>query len=273
MKDGVFKLLEDAGIELRVGAREYRPTLSLPGFEVKIQKPQNIIEMLAAGSRDLGFAGEDWVAELGADVVPLLKTGLDPVRLVAAAPRDLLEKGQLPQRHFVVASEYPHLAQRWIESRGLDAKLVQSYGATEVFPPEDADLIVDITQTGSTLRANGLEIVEVLSLSSTCCFASRHALDDPHKRARIESMVLVLGAVLEARNRLMVEMNVGADRLEELVAFLPCMREPTIARLHSGGGFAVKVAVPRADLPTLIPKIKSHGGTDIVVTAMSQIVP
>src|SRR6185436_737005 len=137
MQQGVLALLADAGIGVRVGERGYRPALSLPGVEAKVLKPQNIVEMLHVGSRDAGFAGADWVAELGADVVELLDTGLDPVRLVAAAPAALLESGALPQRELVVASEFERLSQRWIESRGIRAKFVRSYGATEVFPPED----------------------------------------------------------------------------------------------------------------------------------------
>src|SRR2546427_3810659 len=135
-------------------ARGYRPDVSLPDTEAKILKPQNIVEMLALGSRDLGFAGADWVAELQANVVELLDTGLDPVEVVAAVPGALLENGRLPERHLVVASEYERLAQRWITERGLSAEFVRSYGATEVFPPEDADLIVDNTATGATLEAN-----------------------------------------------------------------------------------------------------------------------
>lgn len=273
MQEGVFRLLRDAGLEPKIGAREYRPTVALPGFEAKIQKPQNIIEMLASGTRDVGFAGKDWVMELGVDVVELLDLKLDPVTLVAACPPGLLEGGELPKRRLVVASEYTRLTTAWIVDQGLDAEFVRSFGATEVFPPEDADLIVDITQTGSTLRANGLMIYREIDHSSTRLFASRHAMDDQDKRRSVEELVVLLRSVLEARRRLMVEMNVPSDKLDELVAILPCMREPTVSTLHHGAGFAVKAAVPKSDLPLLIPRIKAVGGTDIVVTPMAQIVP
>ena len=103
MREGLFALLREAGVQVRVGPREYRPSISLPGFQVKLLKPQNIVEMLHAGTRDLGFAGHDWVQEKGADLVEVLDCGLDPVRLVAAAPVDLLTDGRLPDRHLVVA--------------------------------------------------------------------------------------------------------------------------------------------------------------------------
>lgn len=274
MQTEVFALLDGAGLKVRAGSREYRPTIANGRFNVKILKPQNIIEMLAAGSRDVGFAGADWVAELGADVVEILDTGLDPVSLVAAAPDGLLENGRLRRRDdLVVASEYPALTRRWIERAGLDAQLVRSYGATEVFPPDDADLIVDNTASGATLAANGLTIIDTLMTSSTRLFANRRILDQPPRRAALEDLTMLLASVLEARQRVMLEVNVTRDRLEAVCAILPCMREPTIAMLHGDAGFAIKAAVQRSDLPKLIPMVKAAGGSDLIVSALSQIVP
>jgi ATP phosphoribosyltransferase len=273
MQEGVFALLADAGIRVRASERGYRPTISLPDVETKILKPQTIVEMLHVGSRDLGFAGADWVAEKDARVETLVDTGLDPVRLVAAAPVALLVGGRLPSRPLVVASEYERLTRQWIERQRLEATFVRSHGATEVFPPEDADCIVDNTATGATLRENGLEIVDELMTSSTRLYASAAALGDPARRAAIDRIVLLVRSVLEARRRVMLEVNVTAENLEAVVAALPCMREPTISSLHGNAGYAVKAAVPRADLPRVIPEIKARGGTDVVVTALAQIVP
>ncbi len=272
MEKGVNSLLHEAGIELRSGSRTYRPLISLPEFEVKILKPQNIVEMLHVGSRDLGFAGADWVAELGANLISLLDTELDPVKVVAAAPVTLLDAGALPKRPLLVASEYERLTKRWIQEQGLDAQFVRSNGATEVFPPEDADCIVDNTATGSTLRANGLEIVATLMTSSTQLYANPRVLEDVRKRESIERFVLLVRSVLDARRRVMLEMNVAPENLERLIAVLPCMRQPTISSLHNEAGYAVKAAVPRAQLTQLIPDIKACGGTDIVVTNISQLV-
>lgn len=273
MQEGVGALLAQAGVRVSTGSRGYRPTVSLPGFETKLLKPQSIVEMLHLGSRDLGFAGADWVAERGASLVELLDTGLDRVRLVAAAPNELVEAGWPPPHPIRVASEYVELTRQWIESRGLQAEVIRSYGATEVYPPEDADCIVDNTATGATLVANGLHILDELMRSSTRLYASRAAWSDPARRERIEDFALLLRSVLEARKRVMVEVNVAADQLAGLVAILPCMREPTIARLYGEGGFAVKVAVLRDQLPILLPRIRAAGGTDVVVTAPHQIVP
>lgn len=273
MQDGVFSLLAAAGVQVRLGSRGYRPQLSLPGIDAKILKPQTILEMLHAGSRDLGFAGADWVQELGVDVVEVLDTGLDMVRLVVAAPAEILVNGALPDRPLVVASEFDRLTRQWIAARGKGDRFVRSYGATEVFPPEDADCIVDITASGDTLRAQNLHIVDEVCRSSTRLYANQRAMENPAKREAIERLTLLIKSVLHARERVMLEMNVGGDALESLVAILPCMREPTISPLHGGAGYAVKAAVPRRDLPMLIPAIKAKGGTDIVVTQPGQIIP
>jgi ATP phosphoribosyltransferase len=273
MYDGVTRLLGDAGIHLTQTVRSYRPHISLAGCEVKVLKPQTIVEMLHAGSRDLGFAGADWVAELDGSLVELADTGLDPVRVVAAAPVDLVPEGLLPSGPLVVASEYENLTRRWIAERCPEATFVRSYGATEVFPPEDADLIVDNTATGSTLEANNLRIIDELMTSSTRLYANPRALEHPDRRAIIDDIVLLVRSVLEARLRVMVEVNVAPDRLEALLAVLPCMRQPTVSQLAGGDGFAVKAAVPRKDVPAVIPRLKAAGGEDIVVTRIAQIIP
>jgi ATP phosphoribosyltransferase len=272
MESGVLALLADAGIRVTPTVRNYRPLIALPDTEAKVLKPQNIVEMLDLGSRDVGFAGADWVAELNAGVEEILDTGLDPVRLVAAAPPTTDVTGER-DRPLVVASEYDRLTHRWIAQRGMRAEFVLSYGATEVFPPEDADVIVDVTQTGATLRANGLVIMDELMRSSTRLYASPQALADPTKRQRIEDLRLVLASVLEARRRVMVEVNAPAGRLDAVVAILPCMRQATVAPLFGNNGYAVKAAVPRDDLPQVIPALKAAGGTDVVVSQLAQIVP
>ena len=273
MQDAVLVLLDDAGIRVTPTARGYRPAVSLPDCEAKILKHQNIVEMLELGSRDVGFAGADWVEELDAEVVELLDTGLDPVSVVAAAPTGLFDRLDEIGRPLVVASEYERLTKAWIARRDLDAEFVRSFGATEVFPPEDADVIVDNTATGSTLQANGLEIVDTVITSSTRLYASPQAMETDGKRERIEDLSLLLRSVLDARKRVMIEVNAPEDCLKEVVSLLPCMREATVAPLFGNSGYAVKAAVLREKLHEIIPAIKAAGGTDVAVTDISQIVP
>lgn len=273
MQKAVAALLSDAGLTLRETERGYRPDLlGLGDVDTKVLKPQNVVGMLALGSRDIGFAGADWVAEMDGQVVELLDTQLDPVRIVAAAPEPLLVNGALPDRRLLIATELERITQAWIDRDGLDAQIVRTFGATEVFPPEDADCIVDITQTGATLRANDLAIVAELMRSSTRLYASAQALEVPEKREWCEALTLLIRSVLDARSRVMLEVNVTSDLLDGLVGILPCMKTPTVAALHGDAGYAVKVAVDRATLPTLIPRITQRGGTDLVVTPVSQIV-
>ena len=273
----MLALLDDAGVRVDLGGRAYRPTVSLPDTEAKLLKPQNVVEMLAVGARDLGFAGADWALEKDAPLVELLDTGLNPVRIVAAAPRALLDAGGAlprtgPGRPLVVATEYVGLAEAWIERTGLDARVLRTYGATEVFPPEDADLIVDNTSSGATLAANGLAITDEVLRSSTRLFASREAAADPAKRARMDELVLLLRSVLDARTRVMLELNVAKADLEAVLDVLPCMRQPTISALRGEAGFAVRAAVPRRDIAALVPRLKELGGADIVISNVSQLV-
>lgn len=257
---------------MRAESRGYRAHLSLSDYTTKILKPQNIVEMLHGGSRDLGFAGADWVAELNADVVELLDTGLDPVQVVVAGPignRNLLQS----TRPLVVASEYESLTQRWIAEAGLRARFVRSFGATEVFPPDDADFIVDNTSTGSTLRANGLEIIGTVLESTTRLYASPRALENSELRQRIDNLVMLLDSVLQARERVMVELNIQRESLDRVVQVLPSMRGATVADLVGANGYAVKAAVRRDCLSTLLPELKARGGTDLVVSELRQVLP
>ncbi len=274
MQAGVVDLLGDAGIQVRATARDYRPQLSISGFEIKLLKPQNVVEMLHAGSRDVGFAGADWVCELEADLVELVDTELDEVRVVAAAPGKLAQAGlQSNGGELVVASEYERLTREWIRRRELRATFLRTFGATEVFPPEDADVIVDNTQTGATLASNGLEVVDELMTSTTRLYANPRALDDPLRREAIDALALIVRSVIEARGRVLFEVNVPAASLDAVCAMLPCMEQPTVAALVGNGGYGVKAAVPRKGLPQLVAAVKARGGSDIVVSQVSQIVP
>lgn len=273
MQQAVLQLLADAGMPVRLSQRDYRPRLPDPHVDCKLLKPQNVVEMLHLGTRDLGFAGADWVAELGVDLVEVLDTGLDPVRIVAAAPPALLVAGELPQRPLVVASEYERLTRDWLARAGRDATFVRSYGATEAFPPDDADVIVDNTATGDTLAANGLSICAELLRSTTRLYANPQSWADPARRARIDAFVWLLRSVLDARLRAMLDVNVDADRLAAVVAALPAMQNPTIAPLHSGTAFAVRAAVPRRDLPNLLLTLRALGARDLVVSSVSQLLP
>ncbi|MHC4245412.1 MAG: ATP phosphoribosyltransferase [Planctomycetota bacterium] len=269
MQGGVESLLADAGLRVRPTSRGYRPRIEgIRGVAAKLMKPPAIVSMLSNGSRDLGFVGADWVREAGDDLVEILDTGLDPVRIVTAAPDGFDLEGAGVIR---VASEMPNLAAAWARDRGLRIVPVRSWGTTEVLPPEDADVVVDVVQTGATLEANGLRVVDVVMESSTRLYASREAAEDPDRRRLIDRVSSLIESVLEARSRLLVELNVEENRLDAVLEVLPCMRRPTVSQL-AGGGFAVRSAVPRAEIATLVLDLREAGGTDLVISEPRQVI-
>lgn len=271
MAEGVLKLMEEAGLKVQPNGRNYRPICRDPRFELKILKPQDIVRMVELGRHDLAFAGHDWVVELGASVEELLDTELDSVRIVAAAPESLVASGELKRRPIVVASEYERITKAWLAEEGFDAVFVRSHGATEVFPPEDADLIVDNTATGRTLVENGLAELATLMRSSTRIIANPNLMKGSN-RAVMEEFLLLLRSVLDARKRVMLEMNVASAALDGVLRELPCMRRPTVMPLSGDGGFAVKSAVLRAEVPRIIPRLKASGATDILEYPFSKVV-
>ena len=268
----VFALFAEAGVQIAAGKQEYRPACSDSRFEVKLLKAANIPKLVEYGAHDLGVTGLDWVRETASEVEDLLDTGLLPVRVVSAAPVGCDPFAETSDGPLIVASEYERLTRGYMEAKGVDYRYVRTYGATEVFPPEDADLIVDNTASGTTLRSNSLRIVDEILRSSTRLIAHRQTLDDPQKRTVIEELVLLLGSVLSGRRRVLLDMNVSAEKLDAVVELLPSMKSPTIQRLHGSDGYAVRVAVLREEVPALFPAIRRAGATDILQTSIQKAI-
>ena len=270
--DNVSRLFSEAGFPIYLADRTYRPVIAADWLDAKIMKPQNVGELLELGSHDAGFTGIDWIKESGADVVELLDLEMDRVRIVAAIPAGLDEAG-LKAKKPVVATEYVNLAEGWLKQQDYNYRILRTYGATEVFPPDDADMIIDNTSSGQTLRDNGLRIIATILESSTRFVASRTAMADPEKRMRIEELTMLFKAVLDGRDRVMLEMNVPKARFAEIVAGLPAMKSPTVAPLYGDEGFAVKIAVKKHEVPELIPRLKKLGAGDIVEYDLRKVVP
>ncbi len=259
----VVRLLNDAGFGVEVDERVYVPRIDDPEIEAKIMKPQNVPRLLELGSHDAGFTGHDWVIETGAAITEIIDLGFDRVKIVAAIPESLT-KTDLTQKKIVVASEYEQIAKKYLDQKKYQYVLLRTFGATEVFPPEDADMIIDNVATGRTLKEHNLRVIDTILESSTRYYANQAALNDPWKREKIAEMKMIFQAVLDARQRVMLEMNVPKDKLEEIVKFLPCMRSPTVAPLYAEQGYAVKVAVKKQEVIKLIPLLKKYGATDIL---------
>ncbi len=261
--DNVVELFNGAGISIKLPDRAYRPTVNQDDLEAKVMKPQNIGKLLELGAHDVGFTGRDWIEETGADVEEIMDLGFDTVRIVAAVPNTVSDES-LKTKRIIVATEYEKIARKWLNNRQQDSLIVRTYGATEVFPPDDADMIIDNTATGRTLMENGLRIVDTIMTSSTRMFASKAALANPAKKQKIMELKMLFEAVLDARDRVMLEMNVTRARFQDLVTGLPSMRSPTVSPLYGDDGYAIKIAVKKSEVPVLLPKLKALGATDIL---------
>ncbi len=267
----VLKLLSDCGIELIGGDRDYRPKAYGFDFEVKLLKSQNIASMIELGQHDIGFSGIDWIKEHNCQVEILKDLAYDPVRIVACIPEDW-DWQEMQKRPLIVASEYKNISCEYLDRLGLDYQLLRSYGATEVFPPEDADMIIDNTSTGSTILANRLKIVDTVMTSSTQFIANVDVMKDTGKRQDVEDLLMLMDAVTNGRERVLIEMNCGNDSIESIVGLLPAMRTPTVSPLYKDEGFSVKAAVKKSEIRALLPKLISAGATDILETAIRKAI-
>lgn len=273
-------LLEDADLRLRrASEREYRGRIDDPRIEsVAVLRPQEIPTYVEEGFFDLGITGEDWIAETGADVVSVTALNYSkqtdlPVRVVLAVPRT---SGITSPNEIApgarISTEFPNITAHYFEGLGIPVRVFLSYGATEAKVPEIVDAIVDLTETGSTLRRHGMEIIDVLLESRTQLIANRNAWGDDAKRRAIEDLTILLKGTIDARGRVLVKLNVERSRLDAVVATLPAMRAPTISELAEAGYFAVETVVPKSAINTLIPELKGLGAEDIVELPITKIV-
>jgi ATP phosphoribosyltransferase len=245
---------------------------------VKVLRPQEIPIYVADGHFDLGISGHDWVTETGADVVevadlPYAKTGAGVVKMVLAVCDDspVRTAADIPPGSRIT-TEFPNVTRAFFERLGIPVDVRFSYGATEAKVPELMDALVDLTETGSTLRQNGLRIVEVILESTTRLLASRSAWEDPEKRQAIEEVRTLLLGVIEARGRVLLSMNVAEDRMDEVIAQLPAMKRPTVNRLYGSSDYEITTVADKATVNILIPRLKSAGAEDILEVPITKIV-
>lgn len=201
----------------------------------------------------------------------MLDLGFDPVKVVAAIPETLVTE-DLHRRKIVVASEYERISRTFLEKEKYDYVFLRTYGATEVFPPDDADMIIDNIATGRTLEEHDLCVIAAILESSTRFIANRKALEDPWKSEKIHEMKMLFQAILDSRDRVMLEMNVPKERFDDIVRILPCMRAPTVAPLYGEQWYAIKTAVKKTEVTKLIPLLKKLGATDILEYEFRKVV-
>jgi ATP phosphoribosyltransferase len=285
LERATLQLFEDADLAVhRASDVAYRATIADPRIdEVRILRPQEIPVYVADGLFDIGITGRDCIEERGSEVVSLgqlqySKATSNPARIVLAvagdSPIDTLEElaASTSPGKLRVSSEYPELTRRALAAHGIEAEISMSYGATEAKVPDIADAVVDMTETGSALRAAGLKVIATLLVSYTELIANPEAAADPTKRHAMEQILTLLQGTLEARTKVLVKLNVSADDLDAVLGVLPAMRAPTISELSGGGAFALETVVPKDDINILIPALRDHGATDILEIPLSKIV-
>jgi ATP phosphoribosyltransferase len=245
---------------------------------VRILRPQEIPGYVARGYFDLGITGRDWIEETGSEVVSITqlhysKATARPVRIVIAVPReseiDSVEDLKPGTR---ISTEFPELTRRFFEARDLEVDVQLSYGATEAKVPDIVDAIVELTETGSSLRAAGMKIIETILVSHTELVANAAAYAEPAKRHAMEQVATLLLGTLEARGRVLVKLNVSEDKLDSVIEILPAMKSPTVSKLFGEAAYAVETVVPKSEINTLIPALKDHGATDIIELPIAKIV-
>ena len=257
----------------------YKATIDDPRIDsVRILRPQEIPGYVADGLFDLGITGRDWVEETGSDVISLgelrySKATSKPIKVVLAVPddSDYHSASDLPDG-VRVSTEYMGITRRYFEERGITADIRLSYGATEAKVPDIVDCIVEITETGSALRAAGLRIIDEVLISYTELVANPAAYADPTKRHAMEQIMTLLLGVMEARGKVLVKLNVATDRLDAVIDVLPAMKTPTVNELYGGAGYAVETVVPKNQINVLIPALKDAGATDLIELALAKIV-
>ncbi len=280
LERATLDLFDAADLTVRRSSdRDYHASIDDPRIErVRFLRPQEIPSYIEQGLFDFGITGRDWIAETGADIASLgelqySKATSDPVRVVLAVPAAApwQSAADLPEG-VRISTELPALTRRYLETAGVKAVVIPSYGATEAKVPDIVDAIVDLTETGSSLRKNGLRILDTLLTSYTELVANHAAFADPVKRAAMDDVALLLQGAIRARGNVLLKLNVQAADLAAVTEILPAMSSPTITSLARGDMNAVEAVVPKRGVNTLIPALKAAGARDILEIPISKIV-
>ena len=280
LQNQTLQLFEQAGLEVKRTEREYNARIDDPRIgKVKILRPQEIPGYVAKGYFDLGISGTDWIMESGAVVAHVAdlnygKQGPGMVKLVVAVPESQdMHSARDIKPGSRVSTEYPQLTQAFFLNLGIPVDIQFSFGATEAKVPELTDVVVDLTETGSTLKKNGLKIIDIMLQSTSELIANKKSWADPHKHEDIIAVETLLSAVIRAREKVLLKMNVPESSMKSVMEMLPSMKNPTISKLYNTEYYAVETVVDRSAVNLLIPRLKKSGAEDILELAISKIVP
>jgi len=277
LQESTYALFAKAGFNIKGNSRSYFPSIDDDEIELRLLRSQEMSRYVEQGMLDAGISGLDWIAANDSDVQIICdmvysKVSKRPVRWVLAVPEDSNIKSVKDLEGKRIATEGVALVERWLEKHGVKADVEFSWGATEVKVPEFVDAIVDITETGSSLRAHNLRIVDTLMESYTQFFCSKEAWADDWKRSKLEKVSLLLKAALNAHDKVLLKMNVEAQNLEAVKALLPALHAPTISGLSDDGWYAIETVVMESIVREIIPELKVAGAEGIIEIALNKVV-
>jgi ATP phosphoribosyltransferase len=280
LQEATFSLLDRAGYSFSVRERSYFPSIDDPELAAMLVRAQEIGRYVEDGVFDAGITGKDWIEETGADVVPVAdliysKSSMRPVRWVLAVPEtsDIHSVHDLAGKR--IATEVVNMTNRWLQQNGVEADVEFSWGATEAKCPDLVDAIVEVTETGSSLRANKLRIVEVLMESNTQLVANRAAWDDPWKRRKIENIAMLMEGAIQAEGRVGLKLNARRQDAQAIISLLPALRRPTLSPLAGNGDeewVAIETILEERQVRRLIPELKRAGGEGIIEYPLNKII-
>jgi ATP phosphoribosyltransferase len=280
LQESTFELLHRAGYDFSVSSRSYFPSIDDDSLEAMLVRAQEMARYVEDGTFDAGITGKDWIMETGSDdvvkVADLIysKRSMRPVRWVLAVPQDSDIDSVADLDGKKVATEVTNLTRQWLDEHGVDAQVEFSWGATEAKCPELVDAIVEVTETGSTLRANGLRIAEVLMESNTQLIANREAWENDAKRHRIENLAMLIEGAIRSESRKGLKLNARRDDARDIIDMLPALRMPTVSSLALGDDWvAIETVIAEKDVRSLLPKLKRAGAEGIIEYELNKIIP
>ena len=278
LQESTIRLFKKAGYAITTGSRSYFPAIDDPELEGILIRAQEMAGYVADGVMDAGITGRDWMMEQEADVqvvaeLRYAKAGLKPVRWVVAVPNDSPIQGGGDLQGKRIATELVGYTTRYLKGKGVKAKVEFSWGATEVKPPLLADAIVELTETGNSLRANNLRIVETILESTTLLVANKKSWQDPWKRQKIENIALLMQGAILAEEMVGLKMNLPKNKVDALLAKLPALKKPTVSGLSDPGWVSLEVMVDEKTVRDLIPELKRAGASGIVEYPLNKVIP
>jgi ATP phosphoribosyltransferase len=278
LQEATYQMMRKAGFNISSGSRSYLPKIDDEDMDARLIRAQEISHYVELGMLDAGITGHDWIVENGSDVVDVQeliygKQGFRPVRWVLAVPEDSDINSVKDLEGKRIATEAVGLTTKYLKDNNVNAEVEFSWGATEVKAPELVDAIVELTETGSSLRANNLRIVETILSSTTRLIANKTAWEDAGKRAKIEQLALLLAGALAAEAKVLLKLNAAADTVDTIIGILPSLHAPTINTLNSDGWVAIETVVDESIVREIIPQLKKAGAEGIIELPLNKVIP